>query len=160
MIPSRDTAHLVQDPAGNWIVVGTPKPAEGVPPPPLNSQLPDEAPPAPPLPPAPHVVDPRELSVRLPGRPAPMNPAMPLAGPGAEMPQAVPVPQTVPFPQAVPVPVAPPAVPALDPSQVAPQAAPLDATAPHLPAAVALPGPAPDAVAQLPVVAPIPGAPA
>jgi len=37
MIPSRDTAHLVQDPAGNWIVVGTPKPAEGVPPPPLNS---------------------------------------------------------------------------------------------------------------------------
>ena len=25
MIPSRDTAHLVQDPAGNWIVVGTPK---------------------------------------------------------------------------------------------------------------------------------------
>ncbi len=22
MIPSRDTAHLVQDPAGNWIVVG------------------------------------------------------------------------------------------------------------------------------------------
>ncbi len=30
MIPSRDTAHLVQDPAGNWVVVGTPKPAEGV----------------------------------------------------------------------------------------------------------------------------------
>ena len=30
MIPSRDTAHLVQDPSGNWIVVGTPKPAEGV----------------------------------------------------------------------------------------------------------------------------------
>ena len=42
MIPSRDTAHLVQDPAGNWIVVGTPKPAEGVPPPPLNAELPDE----------------------------------------------------------------------------------------------------------------------
>ena len=45
MIPSRDTAHLVQDPAGNWIVVGTPKPAEGVPPPPLNTPLPDDAPP-------------------------------------------------------------------------------------------------------------------
>ena len=43
MIPSRDTAHLVQDPAGNWMVVGTPKPAEGVPPPPLNAKLPDEA---------------------------------------------------------------------------------------------------------------------
>ncbi len=37
MIPSRDTAHLVQDAAGNWTVVGTPKPAEGVPPPPLNT---------------------------------------------------------------------------------------------------------------------------
>jgi hypothetical protein len=47
MIPSRDTAHLVQDPAGNWIVVGQPKPAEGAPPPPLNTKLPDEKPPAP-----------------------------------------------------------------------------------------------------------------
>ena len=46
MIPSRDTAHLVQDPGGNWIVVGTPKPAQGVPPAPLNFKLPDEAPPA------------------------------------------------------------------------------------------------------------------
>ena len=44
MIPTRDTAHLVQDPAGNWVVVGTPKPAQGVPPPPLNSKLPDEQP--------------------------------------------------------------------------------------------------------------------
>ena len=68
MIPSRDTAHLVQDPAGNWIVVGTPKPAEGVPPPPLNTPLPDEAPPPPPPPPAPRVVDPRELTVRLPAQ--------------------------------------------------------------------------------------------
>ena len=42
MIPSKDTAHLVQDPAGNWMVVGTPKPAEGAPPPPLNTKLPDE----------------------------------------------------------------------------------------------------------------------
>ena len=53
MIPSRDTAHLVQDPAGNWIVVGAPKPAEGVPPPPLNSPLPEIRPPPPPPPPAP-----------------------------------------------------------------------------------------------------------
>ncbi|MBJ7341184.1 MAG: hypothetical protein JHC64_26025, partial [Mycolicibacterium sp.] len=37
MIPSRDTAHLVQDASGNWMVVGTPKPAQGVQPPPLNS---------------------------------------------------------------------------------------------------------------------------
>ena len=48
MIPTRDTAHLVQDPAGNWVVVGTPKPAEGVPPPPLNSKLPDAGAPPPP----------------------------------------------------------------------------------------------------------------
>jgi hypothetical protein len=53
MIPSRDTAHLVQDPAGNWVVVGKPKPAEGAPPPPLNSKLPDEKPPAPAPPAAP-----------------------------------------------------------------------------------------------------------
>ena len=44
MIPTRDTAHLVQDPAGNWVVVGTPKPAEGVPPPPLNTKLPEAGP--------------------------------------------------------------------------------------------------------------------
>ncbi|OBA64159.1 hypothetical protein A5647_03670 [Mycobacterium sp. 1100029.7] len=74
MIPTRDTAHLVQDPAGNWVVVGTPKPADGVPPPPLNSKLPDEGPPQPPKPAA----LPPEVSVRLqpdpgaalvPGRP-------------------------------------------------------------------------------------------
>ena len=50
MIPSRDAAHLVQDPAGNWVVVGIPKPAEGASPPPLNSKLPEEKPPAPPAP--------------------------------------------------------------------------------------------------------------
>lgn len=44
MIPSRDTAHLVQDPIGNWTVVGNPKPAEGASPPPLNTKLPDERP--------------------------------------------------------------------------------------------------------------------
>jgi hypothetical protein len=54
MIPTRDTAHLVQDPSGNWVVVGAPKPADGVPPPPLNTKLPDastQAPPKSPLPP-------------------------------------------------------------------------------------------------------------
>ncbi len=55
MIPSRDTAHLVQDPGGSWFVVGTPKRAAGVSPPPLNVKLPDEAPPAGGLPPAPPV---------------------------------------------------------------------------------------------------------
>ncbi|WP_319433380.1 hypothetical protein [Mycobacterium sp. RTGN5] len=54
MIPSKDTAHLVQDPTGNWTVVGKPKPAEGAPPPPLNNKLPDALPqpPAAPAPPA------------------------------------------------------------------------------------------------------------
>jgi hypothetical protein len=101
MIPSRDTAHLVQDAAGNWIVVGTPKPAEGVPPPPLNTPLPEEGPPAPPAPPAPRVVEPREVTVRVPPltttpavpgaeQPVPVAPAVPLAAPpAAEVPHAV-----------------------------------------------------------------------
>ena len=50
MIPTRDTAHLVQDPSGNWVVVGTPEPAQGVAPPPLNTPLPEEGPPPPPRP--------------------------------------------------------------------------------------------------------------
>ena len=29
MVPSNNTAHLVQDDNGNWVVVGTPKPADG-----------------------------------------------------------------------------------------------------------------------------------
>lgn len=70
MIPTRDTAHLVQAPDGNWVVVGTPKPADGVPPPPLNSKLPEEGPPPPPKPP----VVPAEVPVRVmpgPGDPPP-----------------------------------------------------------------------------------------
>ena len=102
MIPSRDTAHLVQDASGNWVVVGTPKPAQGVAPPPLNTPLPEEAPPAPPAPPAPRVVEPRELTVRMPPRTplpaplpgversAPLPGAAPLAAPpGVEVPHAV-----------------------------------------------------------------------
>ena len=74
MIPTRDTAHLVQDPIGNWVVVGSPKPADGVPPPPLNAKLPDAAPPAPPKPPAP----PAEVPVRVePGAGGPPAAARP-----------------------------------------------------------------------------------
>lgn len=50
MIPSRNTAHLVQDAAGQWVVIGEPKPAEGVPPPPLNTPLPQDEPHAVPSP--------------------------------------------------------------------------------------------------------------
>lgn len=154
MIPSRDTAHLVQDATGNWVVVGTPKPAEGVQPPPLNSPLPDPTTPAPPPPaaPAPRVVDPREVAVHLPpAGAAATNPEVPVPGapvvpvvPGQAPLAAVPNPQ----PPGPPVP-----------------AASLDAAAPHLdsPQAPALPGPAPvDPAAPAAPAAPVPapGAPA
>jgi hypothetical protein len=140
MIPSRDTAHLVQDPSGNWVVVGTPKPAQGVVPPPLNTPLPEEGPPAPPPPPAPRVVDPREVTVRMAPRTTPA-PA-PLPGVESSVPGAPGAPLAAP-----PVAEAPHAVtaqpPALGPA--VPPTAPLDA------------GPPPTAP---PVAAPLPGAPA
>ncbi|WP_123025861.1 hypothetical protein [Mycolicibacterium stellerae] len=133
MIPSRDTAHLVQDPAGNWVVVGTPKPAEGVPPPPLNVPLPDDTP-APPAqaaasrPAPPPVADPREMVVRVPDRAQPPAPApapdpagVPLAAPlpdsphgtsgqppapGPAEPLAAPLAGPLPGPPAAPAPVA------------------------------------------------------
>lgn len=82
MIPSKDTAHLVQDPVGNWVVVGKPKPAEGAPPPPLNTKLPDPKPPAPPSP-VPGMQRPpgAEVPTRIT---VPGQPGLP-AGPGAEV---------------------------------------------------------------------------
>lgn len=86
MIPSRDTAHLVQDPAGNWVVVGNPTPAEGVPPPPLNTKLPEERPAPPPPPPRPLEVPIRESpglgwpalppGAAAPGRDVPLSPSV------------------------------------------------------------------------------------
>jgi hypothetical protein len=156
MIPSRDTAHLVQDPSGNWVVVGTPKPAQGTAPPPLNTPLPDEAPPPPP---APRVVDPREVTVRVPPRtslaPAPQPgaepsvpvvPAAPLTvPPGVEVPHAVTGQPPALGPAVAPVepPAEAPAAPAVPPIQ-----------APGVPADAGSP-PAPS-----PVAAPLPGAPA
>jgi len=148
MIPSRDTAHLVQDASGNWVVVGTPKPAQGIAPAPLNTPLPEETTPGPPPPPAPRVVEPRELSVHLPARTAPpaplpgveratpVTPAAPLAAaPGVEVPHAV-MGQT----------------PALGPAVVPPAPA---ADVPAIPAPDAGPPPAAPLVA-----APVAGAPA
>jgi hypothetical protein len=83
MIPSRDTAHLVQDPAGNWIVVGQPKPAAGTPPPPLNTKLADPKPPPPP-------VNRTEVAVRLPAAAPPATGLPTLTGPGAVPPAAGP----------------------------------------------------------------------
>ncbi|OBA71234.1 hypothetical protein A5641_11245 [Mycobacterium sp. 1554424.7] len=78
MIPTRDTAHLVQDPTGNWVVVGSPKPADGVPPPPLNIKISD----APPPPPPPPAALPPEVPVRV--MPEPGAPPVPArSGPEA-----------------------------------------------------------------------------
>ena len=145
MIPSKDTAHLVQDPAGNWVVIGQPKPAEGVPPPPLNTKLPEELPPGPkpaapkPLPPASALLMPgaaSEVPVRLtPGLPGALGIA------GQEAPALVPSatdanPQTPAAGAALPgpIPLPGPALPG-----------------PALPGSLALPGPLP-----LPVPLPLP----
>ncbi len=149
MIPSRDTAHLVQDPSGNWIVVGSPKPAEGVPPPPLNTPLPDERP-TPPPPPAPRVVDPRELAVRMP----PTQPGQPLP-PGQLLPPGLPGQPAQPL--------AAPGAPEVPHAAVgqAPAPGPTDPTDPAAPAAIPVPAPVPaDPAAVPPAVAAVAPAPA
>lgn len=148
MIPTRDTAHLVQDPAGNWIVVGTPKPAEGVPPPPLNTPLPDDtpAPPAqaPSARPAPQVVDPREVVVRMPEQaataaPSPAAPTAAAPAPATPAPDAAGVPLAVPVPDSAHAPGGQP--PALGPAE--PPAEPLAAAGPAAqPVPPAAPAPA------------------
>ncbi|MHA0287868.1 hypothetical protein ACXYX3_15625 [Mycobacterium sp. C3-094] len=130
MIPSRDTAHLVQDASGNWVVVGTPKPAEGVPPPPLNAPLPE---PAPPAPPAPRVVTPSEVPVRLPSQTMPLTAPLlpgqaplPAQAPGVEVPHTVggalpgPMPGPLPGPLPGPAPAALPAPVPVEPAAPVP----------------------------------------
>lgn len=188
MIPSRDTARLVQDPAGNWVVVGTPKPAEGVPPPPLNRPLPEDTPPRPGAsrPGAP-AADQREVPVRVPSRdetaltPGAGLATVPLADsphgvPGGPPPALGPAEPTAPTPlelvapdHAAPVdPAIVPADPSLapvDPAMVAPMdpalAAPVDPApaAPVDPALAAPPAPvAPPVPSEPPAVAPAPPA--
>lgn len=86
MIPSRDTAHLVQDGSGNWTVIGRPKPAEGASPPPLNTKLPDDQP-VPPPPPRPNPVE-----VPLQVLPGTRNPTAPDAEVLLRGPYAAPLP--------------------------------------------------------------------
>jgi hypothetical protein len=93
MIPSRDTAHLVLDPAGNWIVVGQPKPAAGAPPPPLNTKLPEEKPPASAQPSSPVAARPKPgAAAEVPNRLVPLVPPAPMLPPVAAVPPAPPAP--------------------------------------------------------------------
>jgi hypothetical protein len=167
MIPTRDTAHLVKDPAGNWVVVGTPKPAQGVPPPPLNTKLPDEKPMLPAAPPGNPVEVP---SLILPGNGAP--PVSLAPGPDVMVrtpdgaitmgPQHLPAADALlPMPGAGPVsvpgmPIAPGSVPGapVPPPAVAP-ALPAPPIAPMAPAPVAptpLAGPVPPPAVDVPGV--------
>jgi hypothetical protein len=151
MIPSRDTAHLVQDPAGNWVVIGSPKPAAGAPPPPLNTKLPDPTPPAPPKPapkPGASVEVPRRVTPALPGTaptagiPTLASPEVPVMVPGLTTPGSVstgsahaPIGVTLPGPAPLPVPA------------VAPLAGDTLGIAPAVPGAMPVP-----TVAAVPVV--------
>ena len=141
MIPTRDTAHLIQDPAGNWVVVGTPRPAQGAPPPPLNSKLPDEKPTPPPN------------SVEVPTRVLPGNgaPEVPLA-PGPEMMVRTPDGAATLGTEHIPAPPGPLQLPGAGP-------APLPgAPTPGVPLAAGLP-PAPGLAPPLAVIPPAPAAP-
>ncbi len=176
MIPTRDTAHLIQDPAGNWVVVGTPKPADGVPPPPLNTKLPDEAPTPPKREVSPEVPVRVEPPAGGPSAPARSGPEMLLRAPdgastlgGQHLPaQQAPLPGTPPGPLTGPAPgplTAPPPGAMPTPGLPAP-GAPLPAQVPAevpiplggmpipapAPPPATLPGPAP---AQVPVPAPL-----
>lgn len=110
MIPSRDIAHLVQDNQGNWLLVGSPKPAAGVAPPPLNVVIPDE----------PNAVPKAGNSVEVP----------------VQLPPAAPLVAVVPhMPVPAPAPDAPPAaVPGPAPDVAAPDA-PQSVNGPNQPAA-------------------------
>jgi hypothetical protein len=151
MIPSRDTAHLVQDPAGNWVVVGTPKPADGTPPPPLNTPLPPEKPPTPP-------VNPIEVPVRVPppaqalGTPIPAV-GVPTPAPTGERPEVLvrtPAPAAT-YPSA-PIPGEQPV--AIPPAGSVPTDA-VPATPPSPPATAPVPG-APEVAGPPPVSAQAP----
>ncbi len=157
MIPTRDTAHLIQDPTGNWVVVGTPKPAQGVPPPPLNTKLPDEKSAPPPGAPANAVEVPMRV---LPGNGAP---AVPLA-PGPDVLVRTPDGATTLGPEHFPSPPGTPQPPGAGPGPQ-PQAAPglpaAPGVPPALPPAAAVPvpnvplapGPAPLNVPAIPPAA-------
>ena len=157
------------------MVVGTPKPAQGAPPPPLNSKLPDEKPVSPQVPPAnavevPALVGPGVGAAAVPLAPGPNamvrtpdgattlgpqhlpSPDGPLPMPGAG-PATVPGMPIVPGAPTVPgMPIVPGAPPAAGMVPVIP-VAPLPLVAPAAPVAPALP---PPAVTPAPPGVPVP----
>jgi hypothetical protein len=161
MIPSKDTAHLVQDPTGNWVVVGKPKPAEGASPPPLNTKLPVELPPAPAAPAPPAALAPKPgASVEVPKRVG----ALPGVPAGAEVPVVLPPAAGTPHAggsvmppglQLVPLPGPADTLAAAPPVLAAP-AAPTVAGVPNVTAVTPV---APTAPVVLPPVAMTPGVP-
>ena len=169
MIPTRDTAHLVQDPAGNWVVVGTPKPADGVPPPPLNGPIPEPGPPPPPPPPAAALEVPVRVQPGAGAPPAPAGPEALLRAPdgsatvgGQHLPQVAPrLPGTPPAPVGAPVPGFTPAPGLPVPGITAPATGPAEVPVPlgGLPVPVAIPPvpPVPGA-ASVHAPPPLPGA--
>jgi hypothetical protein len=138
MIPTRDTAHLIQDPTGNWVVVGTPKPAQGVPPPPLNTKLPDEKPVPRPGSPANSVEVPMRV---LPGNGAPVIPLAPGPDVMVRTPDGASTLGTEHLPPLPGTPQPPPAGPGLPP-QALPGSPPALGLPPALPPAAAVPAPA------------------
>ena len=144
MIPSRDTAHLVQDPAGNWVVIGSPKPAAGASPPPLNTKLPDPTPPKP-APTAATAPKPG-ASVEVPRR---VTPALPGSAPTAGIPSLA----SPEVPVMVPGLITPGLVSAA-PGLVSAAPGPASTGSAHGPIGVTLPGPAP---LPVPAVAPLAG---
>ncbi|MGH3726677.1 MAG: hypothetical protein ACRDUS_21425 [Mycobacterium sp.] len=130
MIPSRDIAHLVRDSRGNWLLVGAPKPAEGVAPAPFNSVIPDDADAVP------KAGNSVEVPVQLPPAPPPAAVAPHMPAPGA-----VPAPIDAPVAQepapAPLVPYGPAAPPAPEAAAVPAQVAPVPDPANVVPAPVA-----------------------
>ncbi|OBI52200.1 hypothetical protein A5707_12395 [Mycobacterium kyorinense] len=146
MIPTKDTAHLIQDQTGAWVVVGTPKPAEGAPPPPLNTKLPDEKPVPPPA---------NAVEVPVPISPGNGGPI----GPGTSGPQVLvrdPNGATTLGIQHLPTNAAPPA-PGAPVAGPPPGPLPAPAVMPAPPAAVPAPAPAGPAAPPAPGVPPTNG---
>lgn len=152
MIPSRDTAHLVQDPAGNWMVVGTPKPAEGAPPPPLNSPLPENTP-APRPQAATAAQDPGnpERPVRISGTPGTPSTAGAPGAPAAALPAGPEVPVRIAVPGAPAGTDHAPAGPPAEPLAAGVAPGPVTGPAPG-PVTGPLPGPVEPAPVEAPAV--------